>query len=226
MTLRRLAASLPLLLATLGLPGCADLSNFLGDIARATTVPAAPASAPAASPATAASTADATPSGVTVNGKALTHQDLLALGAQPDGVPPGEYWYDARAGLWGHVGGGAQGQILPGLPLPPVTAGASKGDTAVVINGREITRAELALVQQATGGPVSPGRYFLEANGDAGLEGGPVLVNLFPKQQQNKATYFAQDNTNSKGGGFYDPATGDHYYSFTDASGKIYDSGI
>jgi hypothetical protein len=208
---RLLGTSFSLLLATLVLPACADLSSFLGELSAATNPPGTGHSPAAAS--------------VTVNGKAFTDQDLLALGAQPSQVPPGDYWYDACAGLWGHVGSGAQGQIAPGLPLPPVASDVSRGDTEVVINGREITGREFALVQQVTGGAVAPGRYFLNANGDAGLEGGPVLVNLFPKQQQ-KATYIAHEGMFSKGGGFYDPATGDHYYSFTDSSGKTYSSGI
>lgn len=227
MTLRLLGTSFLLLLSALALPACADVSAFLGDLSRATNPPAAAPVAASSSPAspTSAATHDDVPSAVTVNGKPLTHQDLLALGAQPDQVPAGTYWYDARSGLWGHAGGGAQGQITPNLPLPPVAADVSKGDTDVVINGREITTTELALVQQVTGAPVSPGRYFLNANGDAGVEGGPVLVNLFPKQSR-QATYFAHEGMFSKGGGFYDPATGDHYYSFTDSSGKIHDSGI
>ena len=33
-------------------------------------------------------------------------------------------------------------------------------------------------------GPVQPGRYWVDAQGNAGLEGGPVLVNLFQLASQ------------------------------------------
>src|SRR5688572_13085005 len=49
MTRRLLGTSFFLLLATVSLPACADLSSFLGDLSRATTPPAA---APAAGPGT------------------------------------------------------------------------------------------------------------------------------------------------------------------------------
>jgi len=143
---------------------------------------------------------------VTVNGKTLTEEDLFALGAQPGQVPPGNYWYDARAGLWGYVGGSVEGQVPPGLDLPALDPHVSQGDTSVIVNGREITRPELALLQQAAGGPVAPGRYFLDANGDAGMEGGPVLANLFPKQKPRRS---GQEPRLERGIGFYDPGSGD-----------------
>lgn len=162
---------------------------------------------------------------VRVNGRVLGADDLARLGAAPGSVPAGEYWYDARSGLWGVVGDGARGQVAAGLSLGRVDAKVSRGNTGVLINGREITATELALVQRVTG-PIARGRYFLNADGAAGPEGGAAVVNLFRGANGGasgrQASYFGHSGIDSNGGGFYDPATGDSYYSFTDSSGKSY----
>jgi len=116
---------------------------------------------------------------VFVNGARLPHTTLAALEAgYGRSIPDGLYWYDARSGLWGRHGGPALGQIHAGLNLggrlPPQ---ASNGDTDVYVNGRRLPRAELSALEQLVG-PVEPGRYWLDAAGNAGLEGGPVLVNV------------------------------------------------
>ena len=90
----------------------------------------------------------------------------------------GYFWYDAISGLWGIEGGPAMGQILPGLKLGgPLKADASKSKTSVFINGREIHELELLYLQRAFGF-VNPGRYWLNAQGIGGYEGGPPQFNL------------------------------------------------
>ncbi|MBX7078079.1 MAG: hypothetical protein K1X88_02760 [Nannocystaceae bacterium] len=201
---------LPLALVT-ACTGCAQL--FAPPTAASTpTAGAVPGPLGASTPA---------PAGVRVNGRALAPAELVAMGADPSAVPAGDYWYDARSGLWGLVGDGARGQIVPGLALGAMDPAVSRGNTGVLINGREITGVELAMVQRVAGA-VAPGRYFLEADGRAGPEGGVAVVNLFGAAAGRQASYFGHSGAQGSGGGFYDPATGDSYYSFRDASGNSY----
>ena len=80
-------------------------------------------------------------------------------------------------------------QIYPGLPLGgPLRADASGGATSVFINGRSIHPSELTYLTNLYG-PVPPGRYWLNAAGIGGPEGGPATVNL------------AQDSAQASGGG-------------------------
>ena len=90
----------------------------------------------------------------------------------------GYFWYDATSGLWGIEGGPVMGQILPGLKLGgPLKADASKSKTNVFINGREIHELELLYLHRVFGF-VNPGRYWLNAQGIGGYEGGPPQFNL------------------------------------------------
>lgn len=168
-------------------------------------------------------------SGVRINGRAFTHGQLGALGAQPGQIPAGSYWYDPTSGLWGMVGTGARGVIAAGVTqlgtLPPGVSGS--GTTGVFINGREIALDEAAYLQQLLGQAVPPGRYFLDAQGNAGVEGGVATVNLYQRaqQQRRQASYMGSSGTHGSSGGFYDPSTGDHYFTFRDASGNSYSSG-
>jgi hypothetical protein len=95
---------------------------------------------------------------------------------------PGRYWYDTTSGLWGLEGGPSLGQIVAGLQMGrALAADASVRSrwqrTHVFINGREIHRQELTYL---TGlfGTVLPGRYWLNARGIAGYEGGPPQFDL------------------------------------------------
>ena len=93
-------------------------------------------------------------------------------------IPDGRYWYDALSGGWGQEGGPALGFTYGGLPLGgPLPADISGGGTGVYVNGRELHPMDLLGLQQLVG-PVMPGRYWLDAEGFAGPEGGPPVANL------------------------------------------------
>lgn len=115
---------------------------------------------------------------VVVNARPLDAPTLQQL-QRAYGVPirPGRYWYDRVSGAWGLEGGPAAGQIHPGLALGgALRADASRGDTRVFVNGRELHRLDVAALQRCT--PVIPGRYWVLANGVGGYEGLPPSFNL------------------------------------------------
>lgn len=93
-------------------------------------------------------------------------------------IPAGRYWYDRMSGAWGLEDGPAQGFTIAGLPLGgAMPADISKGNTGVFINGRELPQRDLEGLKRLVG-PVMPGRYWLDAQGYAGQEGGPAIANL------------------------------------------------
>jgi hypothetical protein len=124
------------------------------------------------------STANSLAADVVVNRVVLDAPTRQAL-ERNYGVPiqPGRYWYDPVSGVWGLEGGPAAGQIHPGLRLGgPMWQQASRGNTGVVVNGRELHRLDVAALQRCT--PVIPGRYWVLANGVGGTERGPASFNL------------------------------------------------
>jgi hypothetical protein len=99
-------------------------------------------------------------------------------GAGAPRVPDGRYWYDRISGAWGLEGGFTRGFIAAGIPLGgPLPADISGGGTRVYFNGRELHPVDLTGLQQLVG-PVAPGRYWIDAQGNAGMEKGPATVNL------------------------------------------------
>jgi len=116
---------------------------------------------------------------VFVNRTRIPEATLTALEqAGAPRIPDGRYWYDRQCGAWGLEGGFARGFITAGLPLGgPLPTDISGGGTGVFINGRELHPVDLAGLQQLTG-PVVQGRYWLDAQGNAGYEGGPAITNL------------------------------------------------
>ena len=122
--------------------------------------------------------APAAAQGVFVNGVTIEDKTRQAL-EQAYGVPvkPGRYWYDRVSGVWGNEGGPAMGQIHPGLQLGgPMRPDASRGDTGVFVNGRQLHRHDVAALQRCT--QVTPGRYWVLANGVGGYEGAAPSFNL------------------------------------------------
>jgi hypothetical protein len=129
--------------------------------------------------------AAATDGAVIVNGTVLDARVRMAL-EQRYGtrLQQGRYWYDTMSGLWGMEGGPSVGQIIPGLRLGPLASDASVKSrwlrTFVFVNGREIHPRELSYLQNLFG-PVGADRYWLDARGIAGYEGGPPQFDLRAK---------------------------------------------
>ena len=102
-------------------------------------------------------------------------------------VQNGAYWYDRMTGAWGAMRGPTLGFILPGLALGgTLRADASNGDTGVFINGRELHRIDVHGLMQL--GAVYPGRYWVDAYGNFGFEGGAALGNLWRLARQRAAS--------------------------------------
>jgi hypothetical protein len=114
---------------------------------------------------------------IVVNGRTLTPQEIQQLRATYGSVaPPGHYWYDPASGLYGIWGREAAGFMHPGHNFGPLSAEASRGNTGVFINGRQINMAE-AIEWQRLFGTVNRGRYWLDGRtGNLGVEGNPMPV--------------------------------------------------
>jgi len=98
-------------------------------------------------------------------------------------IMDGRYWYDAKCGAWGLEGGPTLGFIFPGLDLPsPMPSDISGGGTGIFINGREIHVQDQMALQQIFG-VTYPGRYWLDAQGNLGIEGGMAIANLAAAMQ-------------------------------------------
>jgi len=141
----------------------------------------------------------ATPDGGTqrhirFNGRALTAGQIKTLGQVERWIGriyDGDYWYDARTGASGRWGGPTLAFLPAGLdlagPLPPNASGGGSGTvTGVFVNGRELHPIDVAGLQQLLGS-VWPGRWWVDAQGNYGLEGGPPLGNLVALAQARRA---------------------------------------
>ncbi len=122
------------------------------------------------------------------NGLHLSEPQLRMLEqAYRTRIPDGRYWYDKLCGAWGLEGGPCCGIIQAGMGLGgPLRSDASGGNTGIFINGRQLQALEVLALQQIT--IVLPGRYWLDAFGNAGFEGGPALVNLWSLAAQGSST--------------------------------------
>jgi len=120
---------------------------------------------------------------IQLNQRPATARDLDTLGQLEarwgQRVPDGSYWYDNVSGAAGAWGGPATALLPPGLELGgPLPANASGGGTGVFINGRELHPVDARNLWQYTGYPPQRGRYWVDATGNFGYEGGPMLGNL------------------------------------------------
>lgn len=154
----------------------------------------------------------AAPRRVFINRKPLPGDTLALLEKTFGGtIPDGRYWYDRACGAWGQEGGATLGFTLAELPIGGVLpADISGGGTKVFINGRELHPRDLAGLQQLTG-PIALGRYWLDSQGNAGMEGGPPLVNL--RQLAQQAGLYRQgggvgENYGGGGGAYHNMRTG------------------
>lgn len=116
---------------------------------------------------------------VFINGKAISDKDVKAWEQNYRmRIKDGKYWYDPKTGAWGEMGGPCAGFVMPNLDVgAPLAANASKGDTSVFINGRELHRLDVLRLKQVT--LVWPGRYWMDANASFGYEGGPMIGNVW-----------------------------------------------
>src|SRR5688500_4860889 len=140
---------------------------------------------------------------VIVNGAPLEARHAAALqAAYRTRLVPGRYWYDAMSGLWGLEGGPSVGLIAAGLPFgrmnPRASVGSRAGITGVFINGREIHPDELQYLR-ALYGPVQRARYWLNARGIAGYEGGPAQFNVAAAAQQARSSHVRRGLFGSSG---------------------------
>jgi hypothetical protein len=66
-------------------------------------------------------------------------------------------------------------------------ASCSGGRTGIFVNGRRIQAVEKRYLEGLLGAAISPGRYFLDARGNAGVVGGPPTVNVVAAAQHRAA---------------------------------------
>lgn len=147
-----------------------------------------PARPQPASPETHAQSPSSAPAGpsrqVFVNGVQLRDDQISFLESKYSSMlPDGYYWYDRMCGAWGIISGPVLCTLEPnhdiGGPLQP---GASNGNTEVFINGRELHYLDIALLQRVVP-MIIPGRWWLDVYGNFGMEGGPMLGNIWTLAQ-------------------------------------------
>jgi hypothetical protein len=129
------------------------------------------------------------------NKRLLGASELATLERLERGVgrlDDGAYWYDPRTGASGRWGGPALAFLPAGLtlggPLPADASGGGQGTlTAVFVNGRELHPLDVLGLQQLIG-QVFPGRWWVDAQGNYGLEGGPPLGNLIALARAHRSS--------------------------------------
>ncbi|KAG1335165.1 protein ENHANCED DISEASE RESISTANCE 4 [Cocos nucifera] len=104
---------------------------------------------------------------VSINGHPIPDRLVKKAEKLAGPVYPGDYWYDYRAGFWGVMGNKCVGIIPPFIeefnyPMPKNCAG---GNTAVLVNGRELHQKDLDLLA-GRGLPTAAGQsYIIEISG-------------------------------------------------------------
>lgn len=90
----------------------------------------------------------------------------------------GDYWYDSISGHWGAIGSRSLGKIVTGLKFGRLREHASRGQSAVHINGRRLQWQEVWELQKLIG-YMRPGHYRLDAKGSIGIVDGPIIANIY-----------------------------------------------
>lgn len=98
----------------------------------------------------------------------------------------------------------------------------SQASATVVINGQQLTAAQLAELESLIGEAVPSGRYVLEANGMFGLEGRSERVNL---AAHIKARQSSGGNTDSGGTMMHDRSDGSTMVGYDDCVAMTTPSG-
>lgn len=156
-----------------------------------------------------------------VNNVQLDEETLIVLEQQYAlRIEDGEYWYDPILGAWGFQGGPTVGFTWPNLALGgPLAPDASEGYTGVFLNGRELDQQDLINLAQILG-PLPYGRYWLDAQGYYGYEGGGALGNMIYLAQEanlsnqngsggySRSTYGGYIASDGQTSGFFDPESG------------------
>lgn len=144
--------------------GGADLALRYHELSEGTCANSAAAQAPARA--------------IYTNGARISDDDVGAMErAWNIALLDGRYWYDRANGACGVEGGPCTGFIPAGLPLGgPLMANASGGGTGVFVNGRELHPQDVFALTRVM--QVWPGRYWVDAVGNFGCEGGPAVGNL------------------------------------------------
>ena len=153
---------------------------------------------------------------IVVNGQGLSAELLGGLRAMGFDWPPGRYWYDPVCGWWGEEGGPSAGQLPAGLSLGgPLRADASGGGTGTSINGRELHPVEVQQLTLLFNAPVPRMRFWMNAQGIGGPEGGPATFSLQAAAQARQPASAGPrrglfGSTGGAGQDFYyfDPSTG------------------
>lgn len=114
---------------------------------------------------------------ISINGEVMSTRQIRQLAQYGIQAEAGDYWYDPVCGAWGIWGGPTAGFVQAQIPSPPLPANASNGTTGVFVNGRNITVSEHGYLQALARSSIPPGQYWLDAMGNAGLLGGPALIN-------------------------------------------------
>jgi hypothetical protein len=122
---------------------------------------------------------------VVVNNVRVSDEQLAQVERQHGlRINDGDFWYDKVCGAWGARGGPTLGFLPAGLPLGgPLAREASGGNTGVIINGRELHPHDVAGLSRLVP-MVLPGRYWVDASGNFGWEGGLPLGNLWLLHRQ------------------------------------------
>jgi hypothetical protein len=125
---------------------------------------------------------------ITFNTKPATAKDLEILSrferAWGVMVPSGDYWYDNKSGAAGLWGGPTRGFLGAGLglggELPANASGGGDGyTTGVFINGRELHPLDVQGLTSMLGQAPWPGSWWVDAQGNFGMQGQMAVGNLF-----------------------------------------------